>query len=95
VYTGTTPTIVPSLSGKTFNFNPSDFTLVNDGVTNLGSYGRYNYYYRIELNNPSDFRDYKIYAKQITGTTIGSQTLIYGFTGATNTSTIYDASYFY
>ena len=95
VYTGTTPTIVPSLSGKTFNFNPSYFTLLNDGVDNLGSYARYNYYYRIELNNPSDFRDYKIYAKQITGITIGSQTLIYGFTGATNTSTIYDASYFY
>lgn len=95
VYTGTTPTIVPSLSGKTFNFNPSDFTLVNDGVTNLGSYGRYNYCYTIELNNPSDFRDYKIYAKQITGTTIGSQTLIYGFTGSTNTSTIYDYNYFY
>jgi hypothetical protein len=92
-YTGNTPTLVNSLSAQTFDFSYPRFTQTTQSF-NLSYYTRYQFYYNTVLNNPSDFRDFEIYAKSFTGGTTGTDTLIYGYTGATNTYTIYDSSYF-
>lgn len=92
-YTGSTPTLVPSLSAKTFNFDTTGFTFQNVSNNN-GYYQRYNYYYLVTLNNLSDFRDFQIYSAGITGATIGSYNLIYSYTGSTSAYTIHDSSYF-
>jgi hypothetical protein len=92
-YTGNTPTLVNSLSAQTFDFSYPRFTETTQPF-NLSYYTRYQFYYNTVLNNPSDFRDFEIYAKSFTGGTTGTDTLIYGYTGATNTYTIYDSSYF-
>jgi hypothetical protein len=92
-YTGSTPTIVNSLSAQTFNFSYPRFTEVLQ-VSNLSYYRRYQFYYLTELNNPSDFRDFEIYARSFTGGTTGTDSLIYSYTGATSASTIHDPSYF-
>jgi len=92
-YTGLTPTIVPSLSAKTFNFDTSGFTFFNLS-NNRGYYRAFSYSYLTVLNNPSDFRDFEIYANQYSGGTVGSFLLIYSYTGATSASTIHDPSYF-
>jgi hypothetical protein len=92
-YTGSTPTIVNSLSAQTFDFSYPRFTEVPQPF-NLSFYYRYQFYYHTVLNNPSDFRDFEIYANSFTGGTTGSDSLIYSYTGATATSTIHDPSYF-
>lgn len=92
-YTGNTPTLVNSLSAQTFDFSYPRFTETTQPF-NLSWYARYQFYYITVLNNPSDFRDFEIYANSFTGGTTGTDTLIYGYTGATNTYTIYDSSYF-
>ena len=93
VYTGLTPTLVPSLSAKTFNFDTTGFTFSNLSNNN-GYYQRFNYYYLVTLNNLSDFRDFQIYSAGITGTTVGPDILIYSYTGSTSGYTIHDPSYF-
>jgi len=92
-YTGSTPTLVNSLSAQTFDFSYPRFTETLIGF-NLSYYRRYQFYYVTELNNPSDFRDFKIYARSFTGGTTGTDSLIYSYTGATSASTIHDPSYF-
>jgi hypothetical protein len=91
-YTGTTPTIVPSLSAKTFNFDPADF-IFNNSINNLGYYRKVNFSHEIKLRNPLDIRDFDIYAIYTGSTTFGNL-LIYSYTGATSASTIHDPSYF-
>ena len=93
VYSGTSPTLVNSLSGKTFNFDTSGFTY-QASSNNLSYYGRYNYYYTVKLNNPSDRRDFEIYTRSLTGITTSSEFLIYSYTGATSAYTIHNSSYF-
>jgi len=93
IYTGITPTIVNSLSAETFNFTYPRFTEISS-PNNTSYYRRYQYSYPIILNNPSDFRDFEIYANSITGGTLGTSSLIYSYTGSTSTSTIHDPSYF-
>ena len=93
VYTGTTPTLVNSLSAQTFNFSYPRFTEVAQS-SNLSYYRRYQFSYISVLNNPSDFRDFQIYANSFTGGTLGTSSLIYSYTGATSASTIHDPSYF-
>jgi hypothetical protein len=93
IYTGTTPTIVNSLSAQTFNFSYPRFTEVAQSL-NLSYYRRYQFSYISVLNNPSDFRDFQIYANSFTGGTLGTSSLIYSYTGATSASTIHDPSYF-
>ena len=93
IYTGSTPTLVPTFSAKTFDFNYPKFTNTSSGL-NLSYNRRYSFRYNIVLNNPSDARDFEIYANQFTGGTTGSDILIYGYTGATSASTIHDPSYF-
>jgi len=93
IYTGITPTIVNSLSAETFNFTYPRFT-ESFSFSNLSYYRRYQYSYPIILNNPSDFRDFEIYANSITGGTLGTSSLIYSYTGSTSASTIHDPSYF-
>jgi hypothetical protein len=92
-YTGTSPTLVNSLSAQTFDFSYPRFTQTTQSF-NLSYYRRYQFYYLTELNNPSDFRDFEIYARSFTGGTTGTDTLIYSYTGATSASTIHDPSYF-
>jgi hypothetical protein len=93
VYTGTTPTMVPSLSAKTFNYDTTKYSY-NPISLNLSYYERYMYYYIFRSRNTADRRDFDIFASTFTGTTLGSETLIYSYTGSTNTGTIYDNSYF-
>ena len=93
VYTGSTPTIVNSLSAQTFDFSYPRFTEVSQ-LSNLTWYRRYQFSYISVLNNPSDFRDFEIYANSFTGGTLGTSSLIYSYTGATSASTIHDPSYF-
>jgi hypothetical protein len=98
-YTGATPsTIAPTLSAKTFNFDYPRFTLQNTvGSSNLSYYNRYGYYYPVILNNPSDYRDFQIFATPFTGGTIGpssSNILIYSYSGVLSAGTIIDSSYF-
>jgi hypothetical protein len=93
VYTGTTPTIVPSLSAKTFNYDITKYTY-QPSSNNLGYYERYMYYYNIRSRNTADMRDFDIFASTFTGITLGSETLIYSYTGSTSAGTIYDNSYF-
>jgi hypothetical protein len=93
VYTGTSPTLVNSLSAQTFDFSYPRFTQINTGL-NLTYYRRYLFSYINVLNNPSDFRDFEIYANSFTGGTLGTSSLIYSYTGATSASTIHDPSYF-
>lgn len=92
-YTGVTPTLVNSLSAQTFNFSYPRFTEIVLS-NNLTYYRRYQFRYTTILNNPSDFRDFEIYANTITGGTLGSSNLIYSYTGSTGSSTIHDPSYF-
>jgi hypothetical protein len=93
-YTGTTPTLVPSLSAKTFNFTTNNFTL--QGLSNnLDYYYRYQFWYTVKLTNPLDIRDFEIYTRGITGGTISStENLIYSYTGSTSAYTIHDPTYF-
>jgi hypothetical protein len=93
VYSGTTPTIIPSLSAETFNFNTSAFTF-NNTSNNLGYYSKLTFWYKTTLVNPLDVRDFNIYAKEITGGTAGSDVLIYSYTGATTAYTVHDSTYF-
>ncbi len=93
VYTGSTPTIVPSLSAQTFDFSYPRFS-VQSLFNNNSAYVRYQYRYTVYLNNPSDFRDFEIYAVQFTGGTLGTEVLIYGYTGSTGLSFQYQPSYF-
>jgi hypothetical protein len=93
VYTGTTPTIVPSLTGKTFNFDTTGFTFQNQS-NNTGYYYKYNSSYTVKLNNLSDPRDFEIYTRGITGGTLSSEFLIYSYTGTTSAYTIHDSTYF-
>jgi hypothetical protein len=88
-------TIIPSLSAYTLSsfYNPNIFEF-NSISGNVPNYQRYNYYYIQKLNNPLDYRDFEIYAAQYTGITSGSEILIYGYTGSTSSSTIYDPTYF-
>jgi hypothetical protein len=92
-YTGSTPTLVNSLSAQTFDFSYPRFTETTQSL-NLSWYTRYQFYYTTVLNNPSDFRDFEIYANSFTGGTTGTDSLIYSYTGATATSTIHQPSYF-
>ena len=93
VYTGTTPTLVNSLSAQTFDFSYPRFSNIFQS-SNLSYYRRYQFSYISVLNNPSDFRDFQIYANSFTGGTLGTSSLIYSYTGATSASTIHDPSYF-
>jgi hypothetical protein len=93
IYTGTTPTIVNSLSASTFDFSYPRFS-ETPVFNNLNNYGKFVYRYPVILNNPSDFRDFEIYAQAYSGNTLGSQTLIYSYTGSTGLSTQHDPSYF-
>ena len=93
VYSGTTPTLIPSLSAKTFNFDTTAFTY-NNISNNLGYYRKRLYNYEVRLSNPLDIRDFEIYGSYITGQTFGPSILIYGYTGATSSSTIYDSNFF-
>jgi hypothetical protein len=94
VYTGVSPTLVPSLSGETFYFDLTKFKF-NNLLNNLGYYSKYGAYYKLILNNPLDFRDFEIYTTDIsTGEPTGPEILIYGYTGVTSAYTVYQPSYF-
>ena len=95
VYSGAPATLIPALSAKTFNFDLTGFTFNNPSpTTNLGWYSKFSYYYTVKAVNPLDSRDIEIYTRPFTGTTVGSEILIYSYTGATNTPTIHDSNYF-
>ena len=86
--------IQPTLSAQTFTgFNDTSvWELITSATGDY--YANRGFYYRRSLNNSSDFRDFEIHATEYTGSTLGSESLIYGYTGATNSYTVYDASYF-
>lgn len=92
VYTGSTPTIVPSLTSTTFNFSLNDWTLQFSSLGN-SYYSRFTYYYSVFATNPSDLRDFSIYTRTFSGVTSSPDILIYSYTGATSSYT-YDSTYF-
>ena len=88
-YSGDPLTPIPSLSAITCNNLESKMTFINDayGVDKGNLYLQYVYDYRVELTNPSDIRDFRIYASPITnGTPSGYPSpifsdFVYGFSG--------------
>jgi hypothetical protein len=61
-FSGTPSTIIPSLSGTVCNFNTSG---VNTVTYNSFYRNQYKYYYQVRLTNPSDVRDFDIWASPI------------------------------
>ena len=75
-------------------------TLQNNayGVNKGNEYVQYVYYYRVELTNPNDVRDFRIYASSITnGVYSGypsfgtNDVFVYGFSGGSEY--YYDSNY--
>jgi hypothetical protein len=84
-FSGNPLTSIPSLSARTCNNLESfmSYESNNFGVGAGGTYQRYQYYYKVELTNPSDVRDFRIYASPITNglPTFSSTDFVYGFSG--------------
>ena len=84
-FSGNPLTSIPSLSARTCN-NLESFMVYesnNFGINAGGTYQRYQYYYKVELTNPSDVRDFRIYASPITNgsPTFSFTDFVYGFSG--------------
>jgi hypothetical protein len=84
-FSGNPLTSIPSLSARTCN-NLESFMGYNNstfGVDAGGTYQKYQYYYKVELTNPSDVRDFRIYASPITNglPTFSFTDFVYGFSG--------------
>lgn len=82
-YTGSTPTLAPSLTAITnHNFLTSGYTLVPN-LINTTYYAKSVFSYRVTLNNPLDFREFEISGSTMTGASISSPILIYKYTPST------------
>jgi hypothetical protein len=99
-FSGNPLTIIPSLSARTCNNLESKMTLQNNayGVNKGNEYVQYVYYYRVELTNPNDVRDFRIYASSITNgvydgyPSFGTNNVfVYGFSGGSEY--YYDSNY--
>ena len=84
---GTTPTIIPSISGPVCDYN-SNGVVNSNGVINYSSYNHYKYQYDVRLTNLVTVGDFDIWATPIINyVPTGSPVLAYRYSGGSVTYT--------